>query len=382
MTATFDRRQFLFRGLGSALALGAAGPLSAAQPAAGKAAGSLNPSSASISTMRTLGTGAAAMQVTALGFGCMGLSYNRGAVPPRPMQIALIREAYEHGVNFFDTAQIYGPLVNEELVGEALAPFKGKVQIATKFGHRIENGHYFKGELDSRPENIRRVCDESLKRLRIDAIDLFYQHRLDPAVPIEDVAGTVADLIAQGKVRHFGLCEVGPETIRKAHAVCPLTAVQSEYHLMWRAPETTVFPVLRELGIGFVPYSPLNRGFLGGLVNEYTRFLEGRDNRQTLPRFTPQNLRANYRLVEALIEFGRTRGMTPAQVSLAWLLAKGHDIVPIPGTSKLSHLEENLRSCGFEVSAEDWKTLEAELDSIGIAGDRYPASEAAQVSTK
>lgn len=329
---------------------------------------------------RRLGTGTAAMDVTPLGFGCMGSSYNRGAVPSRDKLIALFRQAFEHGVNFFDTAQIYGPLTNEELTGEALEPFRGRVQIATKFGHRIENGHYFKGELNSRPENIRRVCEESLKRLRIEVIDLFYQHRLDPNVPIEDVAGTVADLIREGKVKHFGLCEVGPQTLRRAHAVCPVTALQSEYHLMWRQPEANVFSTLRELGIGFVPYSPLNRGFLGGCINEYTVFDPAHDNRQNLPRFSPENLRANYRIVEVLNRFGRPRGMTAAQVSLAWLLSKGEFIVPIPGTTKMSHLEENLRAANFLLPAADWKALEAELDAIAVQGERYPASEQAQVS--
>lgn len=333
-----------------------------------------------IAGTRALGSGKSAMRVTPLGFGCMGASYNRGPAPDRQTLIKLFRQAAEHGVNFFDTAQIYGPLVNEELTGEALEPFKGKVQIATKFGHRIENGRYFPGELNSRPDNICRVCEESLKRLRIDAIDLFYQHRFDPAVPIEDVAGTVADLIKEGKVKHFGMCEVGPETIRKAHAECPVTAVQSEYHLMWREPETKVFPVLKELGIGFVPYSPLNRGFLGGGINEYTVFDPKRDNRQTLPRFAPQALRANYRVVEVLNQFGRTRGMTSAQVALAWLLAKSPAIVPIPGTTKMSHMEENLRTLDFKLSAADVADLEKQVAPVPVMGDRYNANEQKQVS--
>ena len=379
------RRRLIGFGIGSAAAAAGAAagfPRSAAAAPVSSIRASASLDCPLIAKTRTLGKGRAAMTVTALGFGCMGSSYNRGATPPRAMLIALFRQAVEHGVNFFDTAQIYGPLVNEELTGEALEPFKGKVQIATKFGHRIENGRYFPGELNSRPDNIRKVCEESLKRLRIEAIDLFYQHRFDPAVPIEDVAGTVSDLIREGKVKHFGLCEVGPETLRRAHAVCPVTALQSEYHLMWRDPEKTIFPTLKELGIGFVPYSPLNRGFLGGDINEYTVFDPKRDNRQTLPRFTPENLRLNYRFVEALNRFGRTHGMTAAQTALAWFLWKDEHIVPIPGTTKLSHLEENLRAADFIVPDEDWKALEAELDAIPISGDRYPASEARQVNVK
>lgn len=335
-----------------------------------------------ITQTRILGRGTSAMKVTALGFGCMGASYNRGAVPPRATLVTLFHRAVDHGVNFFDTAQIYGPLTNEDLTGEALAPYKGQVQIATKFGHRIENGHYFPGELNSRPDNIRRVCEESLKRLRLETIDLFYQHRVDPNVPIEDVAGTVADLIKDGKVKHFGLCEVGSDTLRKAHAVCPVTALQSEYHLMWRNPEKTVFPTLKELGIGFVAYSPLNRGFLGGAINEYSVFDPKHDNRNKLPRFTAENLRNNYRVVETLNRFGRTHGMTAAQVALAWMMAKDPCIVPIPGTTKLSHLEENLRSGDFDVSLEDFLRLEEEIDAIPIYGDRYPASEASQVEAQ
>lgn len=322
------------------------------------------------------------MTVTSIGFGCMGTTYNRGAVPPHDDLVRFLREAVERGCNFFDTAEIYGPHTCERLVGVTLEPIRNRVQIATKFGHRIENGRYFPGELNSRPEQIRAVCEASLKRLRTDVIDLFYQHRLDPKVPIEDVAGTVGDLIREGKVKHFGLCEVGPETLRRAHAVCPVTAVQSEYHLMWREPETSIFPTLKELGVGFVPYSPLNRGFLGGDVNEWTRFDPAHDNRQTLPRFTPENLRRNGRIVEALHRFGRTRGMTAAQVSLARLLVKGDFIVPILGTTKISHMEENFRALDFTVAANDWRALEEEIDAIGVAGDRYPADLEAQVKKR
>ncbi len=375
---TLHRRSVL-----KALVSGAAAcALPAAIPSVSAASASNSSSLSLINTTRTLGSGKAAMTVTSLGFGCMGSSYNRGATPDHASLVRLIRETHARGCNFFDTAEIYGPHTNELLTGEALEPIRNEVQIATKFGHRIENGKYFPGELNSRPEQIRRVCDESLKRLRTDVIDLFYQHRFDPSVPIEDVAGTVAELIREGKVRHWGLCEVGPETIRKAHTECPLTAIQSEYHLMWREPEKTVFPVLRELGIGFVPYSPLNRGFLGGDINEYTQFDPKRDNRQTLPRFTPENLRKNYRVVEVLHAFGRTHGMTAAQISLAWLLHMGDFIVPIPGTTKISHMEENLRSAQFEVSETDWASLEKKLAAVPISGDRYPASEQKQVSNK
>ena len=327
---------------------------------------------------RTLGRGEFALEVSALGFGVMGCNYNRGVAPDRKQLIALIRQAAERGVTLFDTAQIYGPLTNEELAGEALEPFRGRVAVTTKFGHDIENGVYRKGGLNSRPENIRRVAEESLKRLRVDAIELFYQHRFDPKVPIEDVAGTVKDLIREGKVKRFGLCEVGPETIRRAHAVQPVTAVQSEYHLMWREPERDIFPVLEELGIGFVPYSPLNRGFLGGDMTEYTRFDSGNDNRDTLPRFTPEALRHNLMIVEILHRFGRPRGVTAAQIALAWLLRRNW-IVPIPGTTKLSHLEENLRAVEFAASDTEWAELEKDLASVTIMGDRYPAEQQKQI---
>lgn len=327
---------------------------------------------------RILGSGMYSMEVSALGFGVMGANYNRGVSPDRNKMIEIIRQAAEHGVTLFDTAQIYGPLINEELAGEALAPYKNKVAITTKFGHSIVNGVYQTGKLNSRPENIRKVAEESLKRLRVDTIELFYQHRFDPEVPIEDVAGTVKELIRQGKVKRFGLCEVGPETIRRAHAEQPVTAVQSEYHLMWREPEKNIFPVLEELGIGFVPYSPLNRGFLGGDMTEYTRFDSGNDNRNTLPRFTPEALRQNLMFVEMLNRFGRPRGITGAQAALGWLMQKDW-IVPIPGTTKLAHLEENLRAADLDVTPEEWKELEQELSRVEIMGDRYPAEQQRQV---
>lgn len=327
---------------------------------------------------RTLGSGAFAMEVSALGFGVMGATYNRGVAPDRKAMIGLLRQAAEHGVTLFDTAQVYGPLTNEELVGEALEPYRNTVAITTKFGHSIVNGVYQTGRLDSRPKTIRGVAEASLGRLRVDAIDLFYQHRFDPAVPIEDVAGTVKDLIREGKVKRFGLCEVGPETIRRAHAEQPVTAVQSEYHLMWREPENAVLPVLEELGIGFVPYSPLNRGFLGGDMTAYTRFDSGNDNRDTLPRFAPDALGKNLRIVEILNRFGRPRGITAAQAALGWLLRKD-GIVPIPGTTKLAHLEENIRAASLAAGPEDWKELEEALAGVPVVGDRYPAEQQRQI---
>jgi aryl-alcohol dehydrogenase-like predicted oxidoreductase len=324
---------------------------------------------------RTLGKGSFSLEVSALGFGVMGMSYNRGPHPDRKAMIALLRQAVEHGVTLFDTAQVYGPLVNEELAGEALHPFRNKVHVTTKFGHSIVHGKHEAGKLNSRPENIRRVAEESLDRLRVETIDLFYQHRLDPEVPIEDVAGTVRDLIQQGKVKRFGLCEVGAQTIRRAHAVQPLTAVQSEYHLMWREPEKEILPVLEELGIGFVPYSPLNRGFLGGALNEHTRFDSGNDNRITLPRFQPEAMRANLALVEVLNGFGRTRGATSAQVALAWLMAQKPWIVAIPGTTKLAHLEENLRAADLTLTSDELRELDSVVSKVQIVGDRYPSEQ-------
>ncbi|WP_311768312.1 MULTISPECIES: aldo/keto reductase [unclassified Burkholderia] len=307
------------------------------------------------------------------------MNYNRGIHPDRKAMIELLHQAAERGVTLFDTVQVYGPLVNEELAGEGLYPFRGKVNVTTKFGHRIVDGKYIEGELDSSPTNILRVAEESLKRLRIETIELFYQHRLDPTVPVEDVAGTVRDLIQEGKVRRFGLCEVSAQTIRRAHAVQPVTAVQSEYHLMWRGQEKEVFPVLQELGIGFVPYSQLNRGFLGGGITEYTRFDSGNDNRNTLPRFTPEAIRANLAIVEVLNSFGRPRGMTAAKIALAWTVAEANWIVPIPGTTKLAHLDENLRAADLVLTPTDVQALEREVSAIQIVGDRYPASQRKQV---
>ncbi len=328
---------------------------------------------------RTLGTGAAAFEVSALGFGVMGMTYNRSQHPDKKACIRLLHEAVDRGVTLFDTAIIYGPLTNENLACEALSEFRGRIHVTTKFGHEVIDGKGT-GRQDSRPATIQRYCEESLRRLRIDAIPMFYQHRFDPNTPVEDVAGTIGDLIREGKVLHWGMCEVSPETIRKAHAVQPLTAIQSEYHLMHRlVEENGVLDTCRELGIGFVPYSPLNRGFLGGCINEYTVFDRNNDNRHTLPRFQPDTMRANMRIVNVLQDFGRTRGMTSSQVALGWLLHKSPWIVPIPGTTKLSHLEENLRTFDFDVSADEWRGLEAAVAAIPVMGDRYNAEQQKQV---
>lgn len=328
---------------------------------------------------RTLGSGTAAMSVSALGFGVMGMTYNRSAHPEKKHCIRLLHEAVDRGVTLFDTAIIYGPLSNELLAGEALEPYKHRVFVTTKFGHEVINGKAT-GRQDSRPETIRKYCEESLKRLRLDALPLFYQHRFDKATPVEDVAGTLGQLIKEGKVLHWGMCEVSAATIKKAHKEQPLTAIQSEYHLMHRDVERNgVLDVCRELGIGFVPYSPMNRGFLGGDINEYTTFDAKNDNRQTLPRFTPQAIRANTRIVAVLQDFGRTRGMTSAQVALGWLLHKAPWIVPIPGTTKLAHLEENLHTLDFSLPDEEWDKLEKAVEAIPVMGSRYNAEQQRQV---
>ncbi len=324
---------------------------------------------------RTLGTGTAALEVSALGFGVMGMNHDRGPHPDRPEMIALLRQAAERGVTLFDTAEVYGPLTNEALAGEALQPFRGRVYITTKFGYRFVDGKPDPKQLDSSPANIRRMTEASLRRLRVDTIDMLYQHRVDPAVPIEDVAGTVRDLIREGKVRRFGLSEAAADTIRRAHAVQPVTAVQSEYHVMWREPETKIFPTLRELGIGFVPYSPINRGFLTGAITEYTRFDNGNDNRGDSPFFKREAIRANLAIVEVLSSFGRTRGLTAAQVALAWIMAKAPTIVAIPGTTKIAHLDENLRVASVAFTANDVRALEQQLSAVPIVGTRYTAEQ-------
>jgi aryl-alcohol dehydrogenase-like predicted oxidoreductase len=312
------------------------------------------------------------LEVSAIGLGCMGMNHHRGPAPDKSEMIALVRTAIERGVTFFDTAEVYGPFTNEELVGEALMPFRKDVIIATKFGFSL--GGAGLGGLNSRPERIRQVAEESLKRLRLETIDLFYQHRVDPNVPIEDVAGAVKDLIAQGKVRHFGLSEAGAPTIRRAHAVQPVAAIQSEYSLWWRDPEAQVLPTCDELGIGFVPYSPLGRGFLTGKIDETTTF-GGNDNRGTLPRFTPEARKANRPVVALLEEIGREKGATPAQIALAWLLAQKPWIVPIPGTTKLHRLEENIGATDIELSPGDLLHIEDAASKITVQGDRYPKAQ-------
>lgn len=328
---------------------------------------------------RTLGRGAAAFRVSSLGFGCMGLCYNRSWHPDEKMEIRLVHEAIERGVTLFDTAEAYGPYKNEILMGKALKGYKDRVFVSTKFGHKYVNGKRVMAEEDSSPANIRKVCEESLRRLGVDALGIFYQHRVDPKTPIEEVASTVRDLIREGKVLHFGLCEVNAETIRRAHAVQPVTAIQSEYHLMHRRVEESVLPLCEKLGIGFVPYCPLNRGFLGGDITEYTQFDLANDNRPKLPRFTPEAIRENLRIVEALHAFGRTRGFSAAQIALAWLLNRKPWIVPIPGTTKLSHLEENLRAAEIRFSAEEMRELESAIAKIPVRGSRYNAEQEAKV---
>ena len=319
---------------------------------------------------RTLGQ--SGLEVSAIGFGCMGLSSGLGPAADRQDGIAVIRAAVEHGVTFFDTAEVYGPFVNEEIVGEALAPFRGQVVIATKFGFAIDAGGRQHG-LDSRPEHIKDVADASLKRLRIEAIDLFYQHRVDPNVPIEDVAGAVKELIHAGKVRHFGLSEAGVRTIRRAHAVQPVTALQSEYSLWWREPEAEILPTLEELGIGFVPFSPLGKGFLTGKIDQGTAF-SGSDLRSTMPRFTPEARHANRVLVDELRALAAHKAATPAQVALAWLLAQKPWIVPIPGTSKIRRLVENLGAAELRLASDDLAEIDRADAQIQIQGDRYPAA--------
>ena len=305
-----------------------------------------------------------------MGLGCMGMSFAYGPPPDRTQMIALIRAAVERGITFFDTAEAYGPFTNEELVGEALAPFRGHVVIATKFGFRFDAGGGQSG-LDSRPAHIREVAEASLKRLKVDAIDLFYQHRVDPDVPIEDVAGTVKDLIGEGKVKHFGLSEAGVQTIRRAHAVQPVTALQSEYSLWWRKPEQDVLPALEELGIGLVPFSPLGKGFLTGKIDETTTF-DKNDFRNIVPRFTPEARKANQALVDLLGEVATQKEATSAQIALAWLLAQRPWIVPIPGTTKLPRLDENLGAVGIALTSDDLRAIAAAASKITVEGARYP----------
>ncbi|MBY8606044.1 MAG: aldo/keto reductase [Burkholderia sp.] len=319
--------------------------------------------------MQKRALGNSGLEVSAIGLGCMGLSYGYGPATDKASGIALIRAAFERGVTFFDTAEAYGPFVNEELVGEAVAPFRDQVVIATKFG--FENGEAMKG-VDSRPSHIREVADAALKRLKVDRIDLFYQHRVDPNVPIEDVAGTVKDLIREGKVAHFGLSEAGEQTIRRAHAVQPVAALQSEYSLWWREPEARILPTLEELGIGFVPFSPLGKGFLTGAIDANTTFADN-DFRNVVPRFSEENRKANAGLVDLLGRIATDKGATRAQIALAWLLARKPWIVPIPGTTKLHRLDENVGAAAVVLTADDLAAIEAALQQIRIVGERYPS---------
>ena len=311
------------------------------------------------------------LEVSAIGLGCMGLSFGYGPAVEKQQGIALIRAAVERGVTFFDTAEVYGPFTNEELVGEALAPFREQVVIATKFGFDLDPQTGQQRGLDSRPEHIREVAEASLKRLKTDRIDLFYQHRVDPNVPIEDVAGTVKDLIREGKVKHFGLSEAGVRTIRRAHAVQAVTALQSEYSLWWRKPEDEVLPTLQELGIGLVPYSPLGKGYLTGAISENTKF-DSTDFRNIVPRFTPEARKANQVLVDLLGEIAKRKQATSAQIALAWLLAQKPWIVPIPGTTKLHRLEENIGAAGVELMPDDLRDIERAVSKVPVQGARYP----------
>jgi len=322
--------------------------------------------------MQTRKLGKSNLEVSAIGLGCMGLSYGFGPAVDKQEGISLIRAAVERGVRFFDTAEAYGPFANEELVGEALAPVRDKVVIATKFGWKIDpKAERGLAGLDSRPEHIREVAEASLKRLRTDVIDLFYQHRVDPEVPIEEVAGAVKDLIQQGKVKHFGLSEAGVKTIRRAHSVQPVAALQSEYSLWWREPEGEVLPTLEELGIGFVPFSPLGKGFLTGKISEDTEFNKT-DFRSIVPRFTAENRKANQALVDLIGKFAQQKKATPAQIALAWLLAQKPWIVPIPGTTKLHRLEENLGAASVELTADDLHQINDAASKIPVQGERYP----------
>ncbi len=313
--------------------------------------------------------GNSGLEVSAIGLGCMGMSFGYGPAGDKQEMIAVIRAAVARGVTFFDTAEVYGPFINEELVGEALAPFRGQVAIATKFGFRLVGGK--QAGMDSRPEHIREVAEASLKRLKVEAIDLFYQHRVDPEVPIEDVAGAVKQLIQAGKVRHFGLSEAGARTIRRAHAVQPVTALQSEYSLWWREPETEVLPTLEELGIGFVPFSPLGRGFLTGKIDENTPF-DSADFRNNLPRFAPEARKANKALADLLGSLAVRKHVTPAQLALAWILARKPWIVPIPGTTKLQRLEENIGAAAVELTPDDLRGIDGAAAQIDVQGARYP----------
>lgn len=373
-----NRRDFLKKGavFGTTLfgtsTFGIAGCTSSSNNVNAKNEEALDPKQ---SKTRTLGTGEHGIAVSALGLGCMGMSYHRSFIPDKKAMIDLLRKSPELGLNFYDTAEAYGPLTNEELLGEAVAPFRQDIIIATKFG--FKNGKPAAG-LDSSPARIRTVVEHALKSLKTDYIDLLYQHRVDPNVPIEDVAGTVKDLIAEGKVKHFGMSEASVDNIRKAHAVQPLTALQSEYSLFTRQPEQDVIKLCEELGIGFVPYSPLSRGMITGSLNERSKYDSNNDNRPTLPRYQPDNVIANWKLIDLLKEFGDHRGLTVAQVALAWLLAQKPFIVPIPGTTKWAHLQENLSAADYVFSSGELNNLTAKIDQIPIVGDRLSGLSAEQ----
>ena len=367
-----NRRHFLKAGafLGSSLLLSSTSGFAKATEKVSKQ--NSGPSAKS----RTLGTGKHSIEVAkGLGLGCMGMSWNRSFIPDKKYMIGVIRKAYEMGVSLFDTAEAYGPFANELLVGEAIKPFRKNITLCSKFGFEIQNGKFISGAFNSKPQHIREVVEQSLKRLQTDHIDLLYQHRVDPNVPMEDVAGTVKDLIKEGKVKHFGLSEAGVENIRKAHAIQPLTAIQTELSLMSREPLTDIFPLCEELGIGFVPYSPLCRAYLTGYINERTTYVAGNDNRGGLPRYKPEAVIANWKIIDVLVKFGNERGLTAAQVSLAWLMAQKPWVVPIPGTTKLAHLQENLWSADYEFTNAELKQLTDDITKIEITGARYPTPQ-------
>jgi aryl-alcohol dehydrogenase-like predicted oxidoreductase len=322
-------------------------------------------------TVKKRKLGKSNLEVSEIGLGCMGMSFGYGPAGDKQQMISVIRAAVDRGVTFFDTAEVYGPFTNEELVGEALAPYRAQVVIATKFGFKLDPSTGKQAGLDSRPEHIKEVADASLKRLKTDVIDLFYQHRVDPNVPIEDVAGAIKDLIQQGKVKHFGLSEAGVKTIRRAHAVQPVTALQSEYSLWWREPEAETIPTLEELGVGFVPFSPLGKGFLTGAISKDTTF-DKNDFRNIVPRFTPENREANQAFVDLVGKFAQQKKATPAQIALAWVLAQKPWFVPIPGTTKLHRLEENLAAANVELSPSDLRELNTAASKIAAQGARYP----------
>jgi aryl-alcohol dehydrogenase-like predicted oxidoreductase len=329
----------------------------------------LNSSGMKTSEKRRLGSGNNSIEVSALGLGCMGMSFHRSFIPERKYMVDVIRKAYDLGVTFFDTAEVYGPFTNETLVGEAIKPFRKNITLCSKFGFDIQDNK-MTGKLNSNPKHIREVVEASLKRLNTDVIDLLYQHRVDPNIPIEDVAGTVKDLIKEGKVKHFGMSEANEEQIRRAHKIQPLTALQSEYSLLTREPESTVFAVCEELGIGFVPYSPLSRGYLTGYINERTKYNPSNDNRPTLPRYQPDAVIANWKFIDILTEFGNQRGFTPGQVALAWLMAQKPWIVPIPGTTKIAHLYENFSAATIEFSKDELTKLTEAFSKVNVVGSR------------